>query len=184
MILEYQKQWERTSQGAQDTIKYPIIALLEMYQYLDIFLLIKYADLGRKRNFTYSLCKVFCRYGQNGPTPLPQSQISTYLPSKLSREWSSKIRYILNFPTHRWQIKEPKFLKQNRSFFTPFFIHSILLGKSFFPRYWQEGRFLTSSYRFSRHLFFSRLKTRLKSFQMSVSLLSIFSNESSSNNKK
>ena len=62
-------------------------------------------DLGRKRNFTYSLCKIFCRYGQNGPTPLPQSQISTYLPSKLSREWRSKIRYILNFPTHRWQSK-------------------------------------------------------------------------------
>lgn len=82
------------------------------------------------------------------------------------------------------KIKKPEFLEQNRSFFTPFFIHSILIGKSFFPRYWQEGRFLTSSYRFSRHLFFSRLKTRLKSFQMSVSLLSIFSNESSSNNKK
>ena len=144
----------------------------------------RYADLGRKRNFTYSLCKIFCRYGQNGPTPLPQSQISTYLPSKLSREWRSKIRYLLNFPTHRWQSKKAGIPKTKSFVLYSFFIHSILIGKSFFSRYWQEGRFLTSSYRFSRHLFFSRLKTRLKSFQMSVSLLSIFSNESSSNNKK
>ena len=178
------RNWERTSQGAQDTIKYPIIALLEMYQYWDIFLLIKYADLGRKRNFTYSLCKIFCRYGQNGPTPLPQSQISTYSQVNWAENEAVKLEIFWIFLHIVGKIKKPEFLKQNRSFFTPFFIHSILIGKSFFPRYWQEGRFLTSSYRFSRHLFFSRLKTRLKSFQMSVSLLSIFSNESSSNNKK
>ena len=55
--------------------------------------------------------------------PLPQYQNSTYLPSKFSKKWSSKIRNILNFPTLTiivGKIKEQEFLKHNRSFFTSF----------------------------------------------------------------
>ena len=155
-----------------------------MYQYLDIFLLIKYADLGRKEILLIVYVKYFVDMGRMARPPSPNLKFLPTSRVNWAENEAVKLGIFWIFLHIVVKVKEPEFLEQNRSFFTPFFIHSILIGKSFFPRYWQEGRFLTSSYRFSRHLFFSRLKTRLKSFQMSVSLLSIFSNESSSNNKK